>query len=108
RKYNKYTGVNVADLLPDGTNWESLTFSGKGKGNDARLFLAQPNVVPPGTSNDIVISEVDSNSSTLKTANLSTIIGGAVGPNVALGNIRYSVVSDTLFVGLTPDLGNAT
>jgi len=116
RMYNRSDGVQVADLLPDGTNWMTATFSGKGRGDDARLFVAKlvgypPENPPPAmgsTGTDIVLAELDYSGATLKTANLSTIIGGSVGPAVAVGNLRYSSVSNTLFLGLNPNVYAST
>jgi len=115
RKYRRSDGATIADLLPDNTSWLTATFSGKGKGDDARFFVAKlippPLTEPdwtgadpstPGT--DVILAELDYLGNTLNSANLSTIIGGPVGPAVALGNLRYSPVSDTLFVGLDPDV----
>jgi hypothetical protein len=116
RKYNRSDGTRIEpDLLPDGTGWMTATFSGKGKGNDARLFVAKlisgtdssvPGLPPESTGTDIVFSEIDYTGTALKTAKLSTIIGGPVGSAVVLGNLRYSIASDTLFVGLNPNAGS--
>ncbi len=113
RKYRRSDGATIADLLPDQTDWMTSTFSGKGKGNDARFFVAK--LIPPTdpeatganpdqTGTDIILAELDYAGNTLKSTNLSTIIGGPVGAAVALGNLRYSSISDTLFVGLNPDV----
>ena len=78
RMYNEADGTRIGDLLPDGTNWESLTFAGTGS-DDARLFVAR------NTGTDIEIAEVDSAGQTVKSANLSTILGAAVGPALDFG-----------------------
>jgi len=37
----KDDGTTVGELQPGGSNWTSLTFAGRGKNNDARLFVAK-------------------------------------------------------------------
>ncbi|HRR83737.1 MAG TPA: hypothetical protein P5316_01890, partial [Phycisphaerae bacterium] len=85
RVYRELDGTQVADLLPDGTNWETLTFAGTG-GDDARLFVAKV------VDNDVQVAEIDSAGGTVNSANLSNIIGGTVGTAPYMGNMRYSSV----------------
>ncbi len=111
RMYDKHSappGTRLTAILPDGniqqdeTDWQSITFSGKGIGNDARLFLARTNLA----ATDIEIAEIGYLGQTVHSKNLSAIIGGSPGAAISLGNIRYSSVSNTLFVALNPN-GNA-
>jgi hypothetical protein len=97
RMYKESTGAQVANLLPDGSNWATLTFAGK-TANDARLFVAK------SSATDITISEVNSAGATLKTASLSTLVGGAIGTNVSIGTLRYDRAHDSLLVSLNPNL----
>ena len=83
--------------LQAGTNWETVTFAGTGT-DDARLFVAKL----VGTT-DIEIAEIDAAGQTVNSANLSTIIGGAVGPNVSVGSLRYSSFHNSLFIGVNTD-----
>ncbi len=100
REFDKHTGAIITDeFLPDESDWQSITFSGKGIGNDARMFVARPN----GAGTDIEIAEINYLAVQVNSANLSTIINATVGSAVAFGNIRYSTVTDTLFVALNPN-----
>lgn len=96
--YNEATGTSVATLLPNGSNWESLTFAGKGT-NDARLFVAK------GTGSDIQISEYNASGQLLNTKNLSSL-GVSLGTGVSLGNIRYNRMHNTLVVAANPDVNS--
>ncbi|HPD28991.1 MAG TPA: PEP-CTERM sorting domain-containing protein [Phycisphaerae bacterium] len=100
RMYRESDGANMGNLLPDGSNWTTLTFAGSGT-NDARLFVAKMTGGDPGT--DIQIAEVNALGQTVKSVSLSSIPGVTLGSGLRLGNIRYNRMHNSLIVGANPD-----
>jgi hypothetical protein len=99
RMYNKTDGTDMGNLLPEGSNWQTATFSGNGRGNDARFFVAR------AAGTDVLLAEIGPLGQTLRATTLGAILGGTVGPAVIIGNLRFSPVSNTLFLGLNPNSG---
>ncbi len=93
--FNESNGANVSTLLPNGSNWESLTFAGK-TNNDARLFVAK------STGADVLINEYNAAGGLVNSKSLSSL-GVSLGSTVSLGNIRYNKTNNTLIVGVNPD-----
>ena len=90
-------GTDLGNLLPEGSNWQTATFSGRGRANDARFFVAR------GAGTDVLLAEIDAQGRTVNATTLGTIIGGTVGSAVYIGNLRFSPVSNTLFIGVNPN-----
>ena len=95
----KADGTKVGELQPSGSNWATLTFAGRSKDNDVRLFAARlygstGMAQPRGT---IEIAELDS-SGTIVNSVLLTTLTGALHQWNDLGNIRYNRYHDTLMV----------
>ena len=88
-------------VLSPGEYWESVTFSGVGRGDDARLFAARPE-----NGNDFRITEFNAAGGVVRTNMLSTITGHAVWPSVDFTTIRYSSLHNSLFLGVSTDTNN--
>ncbi len=113
RLHRKSDGVEVARWDPGADPkykyWTTLTFSGTGRNNDARLFVAQPlNIADDWYGDDILIAELDASGNTINSKPLSQLMGGqSPGPYLDLGPIRYNRFHNTLIVSADPD-GNNT
>jgi len=101
RMYRESDGTQVADLLPDGSNWLSLTFAGTGA-NDAQLFVAK------ATAGDIEIARVNAAGQIQQSTYMSSLLGGPVGPSLDACCIRYSSLHNSLFVSTNTDTTQST
>ncbi|UCD29153.1 MAG: hypothetical protein JSV03_01320, partial [Planctomycetota bacterium] len=94
---------------PPGAGWVTLTFSGTSANNDARMFVAKEIPVDSDYPTDVEIAEIDSYGNTVKSVNLSTLLGGpSPGSRITIGAIRYSSFHGTLFLSINPDWTTAT
>jgi len=87
--------------------WVTLSFSGTGRNDDVRLFVAAlgGTIIDSWFGTDIVLGELDYKAQVVRTKNLSSLVGSAVGSKINLGNIRYNRYHNTLIVSATPDYG---
>jgi hypothetical protein len=109
RLHRKTDGTEVTRWDP-GANpnykyWTTLTFSGVGRNDDARLFVAQPlNMTDNWHGTDILIAELNASGVTLNSKPLSQLMGGqSPGSYLDLGPIRYNRYHNTLIVSADPN-----